>query len=159
CRRPRETSCENARVDLGLRDRVCVITGASRGIGRATAVALAAEGAVVVLIGRTEQTLADAAQACTDAAGHAPPLPLDVTHADAGDRLRDHCLAHFGRYDALVNNAGTSTVRTLEEMPDEEWQAEWELHVMAPMRLMRSAAPVMADRGWGRIVNVSSSSA
>jgi 3-oxoacyl-[acyl-carrier protein] reductase len=146
-------------VDLGLRDRVCVVTGASRGIGRATAVPLAADEAGVVLIGRALQTLADAAEACTYAGGRAEPLVLDVTQPDAGDQVRDHCLARFGRYDGLVNNAGTSTVRTLQEMSDDEWQAEWELHVMAPMRLMRSAAPVMADRGWGRIVNVSSSSA
>ena len=58
----------------------------------------------------------------------------------------------------LVNSAGTSAVRSLEQLTDEEWQAQWELNVMAPMRLMRAAAPEMAARGWGRIVNVSSSS-
>jgi 3-oxoacyl-[acyl-carrier protein] reductase len=58
----------------------------------------------------------------------------------------------------LVNNAGTSAARPLDELTDEEWQAQWELHVMAPMRLMRSAAPRMAERGGGRIVNVCSSS-
>jgi 3-oxoacyl-[acyl-carrier protein] reductase len=63
-----------------------------------------------------------------------------------------------GRIDALVNNAGTSAVRPLEELTDAEWQEQWELHVMAPMRLMRAAAPEMAERGWGRIVNVCSSS-
>ena len=68
------------------------------------------------------------------------------------------CLERFGRIDALVNGAGTSAVRSHEELTDEEWQAQWELHVMAPMRLMRAAAPAMAERGWGRIVNVCSSS-
>jgi 3-oxoacyl-[acyl-carrier protein] reductase len=63
-----------------------------------------------------------------------------------------------GPLDVLVNNAGTSSVRPLEELSDEEWQAQWELNVMAPMRLIRAAAPGMAERGWGRIVNVSSSS-
>ena len=58
----------------------------------------------------------------------------------------------------LVNGAGMSQVRSLEALTDEEWQAMWELHVMAPMRLMRAAIPEMAERGWGRIVNVSSSS-
>ncbi len=68
------------------------------------------------------------------------------------------CVERFGRIDALVNGAGTSAVRSLEALTDEEWQAQWELHVMGPMRLMRATAPAMAERGWGRIVNVASSS-
>jgi 3-oxoacyl-[acyl-carrier protein] reductase len=63
-----------------------------------------------------------------------------------------------GPLDVLVNNAGTSVLRPLEELGDDEWQAQWELHVMAPMRLMRAVAPAMAEQGWGRIVNVTSSS-
>jgi 3-oxoacyl-[acyl-carrier protein] reductase len=141
-------------MELGLTDRACVITGASRGIGRATARALAKEGAALLLVGRNEEALAETAQACD----RAEILALDITHADAGERLKDACHDHYGRIDALVNNAGTSAVRPLEELTDEEWQAQWDLHVMAPMRLMRAMAPVMAERGWGRIVNVSSSS-
>jgi 3-oxoacyl-[acyl-carrier protein] reductase len=137
-------------MDLGLRDRVCVVTGASRGIGRVTAVALAREGASVVLRG--------VAQACAEAGGAGEPLAVDVTETDAGDRVVQSCLERFGRIDALVNNAGTSAVRSLEELTDEDWQDQWELHVMGPMRLMRAAGPVMAERGWGRIVNVCSSS-
>jgi 3-oxoacyl-[acyl-carrier protein] reductase len=60
--------------------------------------------------------------------------------------------------DVLVNNAGTSAVRSIEQLTDGDWQEQWELHVLGPMRLMRAAAPAMAERGWGRIVNVSSSS-
>ena len=91
-------------------------------------------------------------------AGRGEPLALDVTAVDAGERAVRACLERFGRIDALVNGAGTSAVRSLEQLTDEEWQAQWELHVMAPMRLMRAAAPEMAARGWGRIVNVCSSS-
>jgi 3-oxoacyl-[acyl-carrier protein] reductase len=145
-------------VDLGLRNRACVVTGASRGIGRATALALASEGAGVLLVGRREDGLAETKRACLSAGGRAEVLPLDVTDADAGERIVEACLTQFERLDALVNNAGTSAVRSLEELTDEEWQSQWELHVMAPMRLMRTAAPTMADRGWGRIVNVCSSS-
>lgn len=145
-------------MDLGLRDRACIVTGASEGIGRRTAVALAGEGAAVLLTARREEALVVAAQECREAGGRAGTLALDVTAADAGERLLEACLEHFERLDALVNNAGTSTVRSLEQLTDEEWQAQWDLHVMAPMRLMRAMAPVMADRGWGRIVNVSSSS-
>ena len=66
-------------------------------------------------------------------------------------------MERFGTVDVLVNNAGTSFVRSLEELSDEDWQSQWELHVMGPMRLMREAAPLMAARGGGRIVNVCSS--
>jgi 3-oxoacyl-[acyl-carrier protein] reductase len=145
-------------VDLGLRDRACIVTGASGGIGRTTALGLAAEGAALVLTGRREKALAEVAEACRAAGGRARTLVLDITAADAGERLLTACLDAFGRVDALVNNAGTSTVRPLEEVSDAEWQDYWDLHVMAPMRAMRVAAPAMAERGWGRIVNVSSSS-
>jgi 3-oxoacyl-[acyl-carrier protein] reductase len=149
---------ESSTMDLGLRDRACVVTGASRGIGRATALGLAAEGALVVLVGRREDALAEVARACQAAGGAGEPLALDVVGVDAGERVVEACCGRFGRIDALVNNAGTSAVRSLDELTDEEWQAQWELHVMAPMRLMRAAAPEMARRGWGRIVNVCSSS-
>jgi NAD(P)-dependent dehydrogenase (short-subunit alcohol dehydrogenase family) len=145
-------------MDLGLRDRACIVTGASRGIGRATAVSLAAEGAAVLVVGRKADTLEPAAEACRAAGGQGEVLELDVTAPDAGERALKAVLARFGRVDVLVNNAGTSAVRPLEQLTDEEWQAQWELHVMAPMRLMRAAAPAMAERGWGRIVNVCSSS-
>lgn len=144
-------------MDLGLRERANIITGASGGIGRATAVALAGEGASLLLTGRREEALREVARACRAAGGQADTLAVDVTAADAGERLRDACLERFGRIDGLVNNAGTSAIRGLDQLSDEDWQEQWDLHVMAPMRLMRAIAPTMAERGWGRIVNVSSS--
>jgi 3-oxoacyl-[acyl-carrier protein] reductase len=125
-------------MDLGLDGRICVVTGASRGIGAATARMLAQEGARVLSVAR-----------------HDADVELDVTGPDAGDRVLERC---EGAPWALVNNAGTSRVRPLEELTDDEWQEQWDLHVMAPMRLMRSLAPAMAAAGGGRIVNVSSSS-
>jgi 3-oxoacyl-[acyl-carrier protein] reductase len=80
-----------------------------------------------------------------------------VTSGDAGELVLAAALDAFGRVDVLVNCAGTSAVRSISELTEEEWQAQWELHVMGPMRLMRALAPAMAERGWGRIVNVSSS--
>jgi 3-oxoacyl-[acyl-carrier protein] reductase len=149
---------DNQGVDLGLTERACIITGASRGIGRATALALAEEGAGVLLVGRDPDALGEAAASCRPTGADVETLALDVTEPEAGRRVVDSCLDRFGRLDVLVNNAGTSAVRALEELTDQDWQAQWELHVMAPMRAMREAAPVMAERGWGRIVNVSSSS-
>ena len=102
--------------------------------------------------------LSEVAQGCADAGGRGEPLVFDVTAPNAGVEVVGACLEHFGRIDGLVNSAGTSAVRAHDQLTDAEWQAQWELHVMAPMRLMRAAAPAMAERGWGRIVNVCSSS-
>jgi 3-oxoacyl-[acyl-carrier protein] reductase len=121
-------------MDLGIAGRVAVVTGATRGIGAATAELLEAEGARVVKVSRGEG--------------------IDVTDRDAAERI---AAAAPGPVDILVNNAGTSFVRDLGALTDEDWNALWELHVLASMRLMRAFAPGMADRGWGRIVNVSSS--
>ena len=145
-------------MDLGLRDRACIVTGASGGIGRHAAVTLAREGAAVLLVGRRADVLADVEAECSAAGGRSAALELDVTAADAGERAVWECVRHFDRVDVLVNGAGTSAVRALEQLTDEEWQGQWELHVMASMRLMRAAAPAMAERGWGRIVNLCSSS-
>jgi 3-oxoacyl-[acyl-carrier protein] reductase len=145
-------------MDLGLAGRACVITGASRGIGAATARMLAAEGASVLLVGRQAESLREIAQQCEQAGGRAASVELDITAPDAGERLMEACLRHFQRIDALVNNAGTSAVKSLEQLTDADWQMQWDLHVIAPMRLMRALAPAMAERGWGRIVNVCSSS-
>ncbi len=147
----------NQAVDLGLTERACIVTGGSRGIGRATALSLAVEGAHVLVVGRDRMALTEAAGACSAAGAQADLLVLDITGRDAGERLVEACLDRFGRLDVLVNNAGTSALRPLDQLTDEDWQAQWELHVMAPMRAMRAAAPVMAEREWGRIVNVSSS--
>ena len=141
-------------MDLGLRERACVVTGASRGIGRATAVALAAEGAHVLLVGRHEDALGDVARQLQNSG----VLAIDVTARDASESILNAAHQHFGRLDVLVNNAGSSEIKPHDELTDEDWRTQWELNVMAPMRLMRAAAPVMAQRGWGRVVNVCSSS-
>jgi 3-oxoacyl-[acyl-carrier protein] reductase len=145
-------------MDLGLAGRACVITGASRGIGAATATMLAAERASVLLVGRREEALERVAQECERAGCRAASAALDITAPDAGEQLMEACLRRFQRLDALVNNAGTSEVKSIDELTDADWQTQWDLHVMAPMRLMRAIAPAMAGRGWGRIVNVCSSS-
>ncbi len=142
-------------MNLGIEGRACIVTGASRGIGLATARLLIAERARVRLVGRREDALATAAASLD---GEVATFAADVTEPDAAERIVDACGRHFGRVDVLVNNAGTSRARPLEELTDEEWDEQWQLHVMAAMRLMREAAPGMAQRGWGRIVNVGSSS-
>jgi 3-oxoacyl-[acyl-carrier protein] reductase len=147
-------------MDLGLNGRGCVVTGASRGIGRETARLLCAEGARVLLVGRDEGRLAAAAEEATaagaESGGEAATLALDVTDEDAGARLLATSEQHFGTLDVLVNNAGAARWRDLDEIPDEDWRMQYELNVMAPLRAMRAAIPGMAERGWGRVVNVCS---
>ena len=124
-------------MNLGLEGRVCVVTGGTRGIGAATARMLSQEGARVLTVARS-----------------GADVELDVTAANAGERLLAACPETPW---ALVNNAGASRARALEDLTDADWRQQWDLHVMAPMRLMRAFAPAMADAGGGRIVNVSSS--
>ena len=150
-------------MDLGLGGRACAVTGASRGIGRETARMLCAEGASVLLVARGPADLADAAAECADVAAERRPCRAASRSTspmpDAGERIARGGEAAFGQLDVLVNNAGTARWRDLDEVPDADWQAAWELNVMAPMRLMRAAIPAMAERGWGRIVNVASTAA
>ena len=145
-------------MDLGLAGRACAVTGASRGIGLATAKLLVAEGARVLLVARGEEGLSEAVAACGGpSSGVVAPLAIDVTDEDAGSRIVDECVDRFGGIWGLVNNAGTSHVKPLDELTDADWQAQWDLHVMASLRTMRAAAPRMAEAGGGRIVNVASS--
>src|SRR5919202_1318023 len=139
-------------MDLEVAGKVCVVTGASRGIGLETARRLCAEGAEVLMVARDEQAVAEAAEGCG-----AEYIAIDVTDAEAPERIVATCAEQMGGVDVLVNNAGTSTIRPLDVLTDDDWREQWELHVMAPMRLMRAATPRMAERGGGRIVNVSSS--
>jgi 3-oxoacyl-[acyl-carrier protein] reductase len=147
-------------MDLGLAGRGCVVTGASRGIGRETALALCAEGANVLLVARDEQRLREVQEEADGAGkktgGRAAVLALDVTAEEAGERMLAVATEYFGCLDVLVNNAGAAQWRDLDEIPDEDWRAQYELNVMAPLRAMRAAAPAMAERGWGRVVNVCS---
>ena len=147
-------------MDLGLAGRACVVTGASSGIGRETALQLCAEGAKVLLVARGEERLAaaseEAARAAEPAGGAAASLVLDVTAEDAGGRMLAAAEERFGALDVLVNNAGAAKWRDLDDVPDEDWRAQYELNVMAPLRAMRAAIPPMAERGWGRVVNVCS---
>ena len=139
-------------MDLGVAGRVCVVTGASSGIGLEAGRRLCAEGASVLFVGRDADALAEAADGCGG-----EYLAIDVTDPDAAHRIVATCAEQMGGIDVLVNGAGTSFARSLDDLTDDDWQGQWELHVMAPMRLMRAAAPRMAQRGWGRIVNICSS--
>jgi 3-oxoacyl-[acyl-carrier protein] reductase len=144
-------------MNLGLTGRACIVSGGSRGIGLEVARQLHGEGADLLLLGRGDAALRAAADELGDGA-RVELLALDVTEPGTGDEAVEACQQRFGRVDVLVNGAGTSSVRAIEELTDADWQLQWDINVMAPMRLMRAAVPVMAQAGWGRIVNISSSS-
>jgi 3-oxoacyl-[acyl-carrier protein] reductase len=139
-------------MDLELRDKVCVVTGASSGIGLETARRLTAEGAQVLMVARDAERLEAAATEIG-----ADWVAADVTDPEADERIVATCAEQMGGIDVLVNNAGTSFAKPLDDLTDDDWNGQWQLHVLAPMRLMRAAAPRLAQRGGGRIVNVCSS--
>jgi 3-oxoacyl-[acyl-carrier protein] reductase len=115
-------------MDLELRGKVCVVTGASSGIGLETARRLAAEGADVLMVARDAERLERAA-----AGIGADFVAADITDPEADERIVATCAEQMGGIDVLVNNAGTSFARPLDELTDDDWNGQWELHVMAPM--------------------------
>jgi 3-oxoacyl-[acyl-carrier protein] reductase len=143
-------------MDLGLGGRTCIVTGASRGIGRETARQLCAEGASVLLVARSAGEVQAAAAQCAAEGGRAEALACDVTDPGAGERMARAAADSLGPVDVLVNNAGTARWRDLDDVPDEDWQAAWDVNVMACLRATRAVVPGMRERGWGRVVNVSS---
>ena len=138
---------------MGLRGRAAVVTGASRGIGRAVAIALAAEGCRVLLCARDAEPL-EAVVGELDGAGVA--MPVDVTAPAAADAIVAACQRAFGRLDVVVNNAGGAVARPLPELTADDWQAGLELNFLSAARLSVAALPTMRTAGWGRLVHVAS---
>ena len=141
-------------LDLGLEGKVALITGGSDGLGYATAARLAAEGARVAICARRQAHLEAAAAALRKASGgEVLAVVADVARAADCARFVDEATAAFGGVDILINNAGTSAARGLEEVDDAAWQADIELKLMAAVRLCRGVIPLMRARGGGAIVN------
>ena len=129
-------------MELGLHDRVCLVTGSTGGIGLATATLLVAEGARVVTHGR----------------GQAPGVgeALHVSADFLDPAAPEAAVAEIGPVDVLVNNVGAAYVAAFEELTDAQWDEMWQLNVMSFMRSIRAVLPAMRERGGGAIVNVSS---
>lgn len=144
-------------MDLGLRDRVVLVTAASQGIGRATAVAFAREGARVAVNARDGAALASlAASLRIDHAVEAEAFPGDLTDPSQIEAMVGAVLARFGTVDVLVNNAGGPRPGSFAQVDDADWQRAFELTLMSAVRTTRAVLPQMRRRRWGRIVNVSS---
>jgi 3-oxoacyl-[acyl-carrier protein] reductase len=131
-------------MELGLENRVCVVTGSTSGIGLAVARQLQEEGARVVTSGRRAGGVGDL------------HVAADLTDPAAADELVAAAEAAFGRVDGLVNNVGGTEIRKLEQLTDTDWHMSFELNLMSAVRTTRSVLPGMRERGRGSIVNVSS---
>ena len=141
-------------MEMGLRDKVAVITGGSIGIGLAVAKGLAAEGAHIVIVARDALRLEAArADIASLAEVRVIALSCDVATSQGVADVVAAVEREFGGADILVNNAGTGSNETIMEAPDEKWQLYWNLHVMAAVRLARGFAPMMKRRGGGVILN------
>jgi 3-oxoacyl-[acyl-carrier protein] reductase len=132
-------------VDLGLKDKVCVVTGSTGGIGLVVAQQLQAEGARVVTTGRRAEGIGEL------------HVSGDLTERGEADRLISAVVERFGQIDGLVNNVGGTDIRALDELTDDDWQRSFELNLMTAVRTTRAALPHMGEGG--SIVNVSSTAA
>lgn len=140
-------------VDLGLSGKVAVVTGGSVGIGLAIAEGLAAEGVDVIIAARQAERVDAEARRIQDRHGvRALGVSVDVGAREGTDALIA-ATETFGGADILINNAGTGSNETIMEAPDEKWQAYWDLHVMAAVRLARGLVPGMRRRGGGVILH------
>src|SRR3984885_10744550 len=140
-----------------LKDKIAIVTGASRGIGKATAEVFAREGATVVICGRKQNTLDQVAEELKGLAGRIVPVACHVGKLEDLQRLVDTTTSEFGKIDILVNNAGTNIAQgPAIEMDDTQFDKMVEVNLKSAYRLTRLVAPGMCDRGAGSIINIAS---
>ena len=144
-------------MDLGLHGKVALVAAASKGLGRAVAEELAAEGAVLVLCARGDEALQETCAALAKAHG-GPVLGIAANVADPADvaRVVQAALARFGRIDILVTNAGGPPAGTFDALSADHWDAATRLLLTSVVELTRAVLPGMKERGWGRILNITS---
>ena len=146
-------------MDLGLKGKIAVVTGGTQGIGRATALRLAQEGANVAICARTKEAVDATAAEIAKLGVQALGVAADMSKAADIERFMKAVVDKFGRIDILVNNAGTSKRGAFLELTDEEWANDIELKVFGAIRCSRLAVPHMKKNQDGRIVNITISSA
>ncbi len=146
-------------MDLGLKGKTAVVAAASKGLGRACAQGLAAEGARVTMCARSEADLLLAAGEVRDKTNaEVLAIPADVTRLADIERLVAKTVEAFGGVDILVANAGGPPAGRFDQMSDAEWQAAFELTLLSTVRLIREVLPYMRKNRWGRILSIQSSS-
>ena len=140
----------------GLHGKVAVVTGASRGLGKAMAAALAAEGVRVALVSRSESDLDSVAGEIAAAGGDAAVFVTDVAREDHVNKTKAKILSHFGQINILVNNAGLAVRRPVTELTYDEWRSVMETNVTSAYLMCHAFVPSMKDQGYGRVLNIAS---
>jgi 3-oxoacyl-[acyl-carrier protein] reductase len=144
-------------MDLGLTDKVALVAAASKGLGRAVAEELAAEGARLVICARGREALEETAAAIVDRTGaEVVTVAADLASMDGIERVAAAALERFGRVDILVNNAGGPPSGPFEQQTWEQWASAVDLTLRSAVELTRRVLPGMRERQWGRIINVTS---
>ena len=144
-------------MDLGLKDRVAIVAASSQGLGKAVAMGLAREGAILALCARTEATLASAAEEIRRETGAGViARALDVTDHEQVRRFVADVTAEYGRLDICVANAGGPPSKTFAETTIQDWHAAAELNLMSTVYLAKETLPLMQQRRWGRFIAITS---
>jgi 3-oxoacyl-[acyl-carrier protein] reductase len=143
-------------MDLGIRGKVALVTAASRGLGRASAEALAEDGARIVLCARNEEALRDTESAIAALGAEVLGIVADMADPTAPDRLIEATVERFGRLDIVVANAGGPPPASALELDDDAIRAAVEVNLLSAVRLVRGALPHMRAGGWGRLCCISS---
>jgi len=144
-------------MELGLKNKVALVAAGSRGLGRAVAEELAAEGASLLLCARDAQTLTETAAAIAEKSGaHVLAVPADVTVTDDIKRLVAAGIERFGQIDILVTNAGGPPAGTFDKLTRAQWDEAIKLTLLSAVELARQVLPGMKERRWGRIINITS---
>ncbi|MFA1642098.1 SDR family NAD(P)-dependent oxidoreductase [Chryseomicrobium imtechense] len=142
-------------MNLGLTDKVALITGGSKGIGFQTALDLSAEGAHVAIVARSEEHLQKAKDEIKEKTGREVlTISADVSQESECKRAVDEAVAHFGKLHILVNNAGTAAAKAFEDVDGEAWQNDLDLKLGGTIHCSRYAIPHMKEQGGGAIVNL-----
>lgn len=143
-------------MDLGINGRVAMVTGASKGMGKASAVAMAEEGCKVAICARTQEDLDEAVKELQGLGVQAIGVRADATKAEDIERFYKETVATLGEVDIVVNAVGGATAGTVDTMTDQEWQQNFDRNLFPGIRLIRLALPGMKERRWGRVVNIAS---
>ncbi len=143
-------------MDLALAGHVAVVTGASRGIGKGIASALAREGCKLVICARTAETLASEAESLREDGAEVCPIVADVTSPEAAARIVDAAIAAYGQLNVLVNNVGGNNRTPFPDQSDQEWDEVIAANLLSGVRLTRAAVPHLAAAGGGSVVFIAS---
>ena len=143
-------------MDLGLQDRIALVTGGSRGIGRSIALGLADEGVRVAICARGEEKLMETAAELRASGAEVLPIVADLTTVDGAGTIVERTVAQFGGLDILINNVGAGVPSAFTETDDDSWQAAINLNIWSSIRASRLAIPHLKARGGGVIIIISS---